>query len=490
MTTSNSNSNPSNNNYNQAVPIRSLQQQQNNNQQMTSSAFKRSAPSNSSLFSSSAPSVMPGYSSFHGYMASRQPESKQQQQRFVPIAPAPVQPQYVPYPLQPSSPAIGGYPAAANYEDLLILSAAEDADLINSGKFLREDASMANAMDDSPLFYMDSPIVPGAGAAARETSASSSLADFRQAQKYYNSASQSQSASTSQSPATIRTGGGNSRNPSIPTTATVSPAVNVADNDNNINNPAAIFGPSDLDGFASMSLPDQRYIDIFSRNNVNNGNNNGSNGFLRNNNNGSDVVAQYPVDNGNHVFFATPAHAPQLKKDRSISSASTAALTSSAESIPPQVLHSTTSNSDLPFALQNSGQYPTHLQSGIDNSGMTAELERHIHMLEKQRKRRESHNAVERRRRDNINERIQELSILVPDCDFSGATVTTTGGGMKPPTSASAGSSSGGSNKAAVLKKSIEYIRFLANSNRHLTQQVKNMQEEITALRNQLADRR
>src|SRR5258706_11101832 len=34
---------------------------------------------------------------------------------------------------------------------------------------------------------------------------------------------------------------------------------------------------------------------------------------------------------------------------------------------------------------------------------------------EKRRKRRESHNAVERRRRDNINEKIQELAMLLPD---------------------------------------------------------------------------
>ncbi|KAI9350536.1 hypothetical protein DFJ73DRAFT_390424 [Zopfochytrium polystomum] len=34
---------------------------------------------------------------------------------------------------------------------------------------------------------------------------------------------------------------------------------------------------------------------------------------------------------------------------------------------------------------------------------------------EKRRRRRESHNAVERRRRDNINEKIQELSSLLPD---------------------------------------------------------------------------
>lgn len=36
--------------------------------------------------------------------------------------------------------------------------------------------------------------------------------------------------------------------------------------------------------------------------------------------------------------------------------------------------------------------------------------------LEKRQKRRESHNAVERRRRDNINDRIAELAVLLPEC--------------------------------------------------------------------------
>jgi hypothetical protein len=41
---------------------------------------------------------------------------------------------------------------------------------------------------------------------------------------------------------------------------------------------------------------------------------------------------------------------------------------------------------------------------------------------EKRRRRRESHNAVERRRRDNINEKITELATLIPECmlDASG----------------------------------------------------------------------
>lgn len=64
-----------------------------------------------------------------------------------------------------------------------------------------------------------------------------------------------------------------------------------------------------------------------------------------------------------------------------------------------------------------------------------------VNMLyEKRRRRRESHNAVERRRRDNINEKIQELSTLLPDCLIDS--------GNKP-------------NKGVILRKSVDYIRQL-----------------------------
>nr|OQO25218.1 hypothetical protein B0A51_05791 [Rachicladosporium sp. CCFEE 5018] len=50
---------------------------------------------------------------------------------------------------------------------------------------------------------------------------------------------------------------------------------------------------------------------------------------------------------------------------------------------------------------------PTKMEPGTSHPG--------LHTQEaKRRRRRESHNAVERRRRDNINERIQELGMLVP----------------------------------------------------------------------------
>ncbi|KAJ3177974.1 Transcription factor E3 [Gaertneriomyces sp. JEL0708] len=72
----------------------------------------------------------------------------------------------------------------------------------------------------------------------------------------------------------------------------------------------------------------------------------------------------------------------------------------------------------------------------IDEAGL-----KHLDALtEKRRKRRESHNAVERRRRDNINEKIQELATLLPD--FA------TDAQNKP-------------NKGVILRRSVDYVRQL-----------------------------
>ncbi|KAI8820214.1 helix-loop-helix DNA-binding domain-containing protein [Fimicolochytrium jonesii] len=57
---------------------------------------------------------------------------------------------------------------------------------------------------------------------------------------------------------------------------------------------------------------------------------------------------------------------------------------------------------------------------------------------EKRRRRRESHNAVERRRRDNINEKIQELATLLPDF---------------------ANDLQNRPNKGVILRRSVDYIR-------------------------------
>ncbi|KAG9008137.1 hypothetical protein FRB94_013694 [Tulasnella sp. JGI-2019a] len=124
---------------------------------------------------------------------------------------------------------------------------------------------------------------------------------------------------------------------------------------------------------------------------------------------------------------------------------------------------------------------------------------------EKRKRRRESHNAVERRRRDNINEKISELSTLLPDCllDPSGATaggsgtanLSSTVESLLPPSAGGTATTSAAlsvgpegdeketpamkANKGIILRKSVEYIRYLqqlvriqANRNRELEAQL------------------
>ncbi|KAI0674620.1 helix-loop-helix DNA-binding domain-containing protein [Trametes maxima] len=138
----------------------------------------------------------------------------------------------------------------------------------------------------------------------------------------------------------------------------------------------------------------------------------------------------------------------------------------------------------------------------------------------RRRRRRESHNAVERRRRDNINEKISELATLIPECLLDpNATITMPAslsasgedllfggvrinpekkegsGSVEPedtnpsatPTTANGASAANGAdngnavkaNKGMILRKSVEYIRYLqqlvsaqANRNRDLEQQL------------------
>jgi hypothetical protein len=75
-------------------------------------------------------------------------------------------------------------------------------------------------------------------------------------------------------------------------------------------------------------------------------------------------------------------------------------------------------------------------------------------LFDKKRRRRESHNAVERRRRDNINERIFELSTLLPERDASK------------------------NNKGTILRKSVDHIRLLhekVNQYQQRVQELENM---------------
>ena len=71
---------------------------------------------------------------------------------------------------------------------------------------------------------------------------------------------------------------------------------------------------------------------------------------------------------------------------------------------------------------------------------MTAEIE-------KIRRRRENHNAVERRRRDHINDLIQELATVVPECKRQDPSVKL--------------------NKSFILERTLDYIRELENKIEH-----------------------
>ncbi|KAJ3310166.1 hypothetical protein HDV04_005360 [Boothiomyces sp. JEL0838] len=107
------------------------------------------------------------------------------------------------------------------------------------------------------------------------------------------------------------------------------------------------------------------------------------------------------------------------------------------------------SNNGYPAVDQkNFLQHPSSFSSygspmGISNNSLPEEAgeRQSIDAInEKRRKRRESHNAVERRRRDHINEKIQELSSLLPEFASDAQN--------KP-------------NKGVILRRSVEYIRHM-----------------------------
>eukprot|EP00158_Paraphelidium_tribonemae_P007044 Partr_v1_DN28087_c1_g1_i3_m57484 putative transcription factor len=154
---------------------------------------------------------------------------------------------------------------------------------------------------------------------------------------------------------------------------------------------------------------------------------------------------------GNGAIFAIPAG--MGSKTRSTSSAE-------AVSYSPSVDIHGSSESIALSSLSN----PNLRNMDDDPSNAGADLGKHAILMERQRKRRESHNAVERRRRDHINDRIQELAILVPDCESSK------------------------SNKGIILRKTTDYVRFLQNTNKSLMAHVQMLQEEVAALKHKYGD--
>ncbi|KAG4303852.1 hypothetical protein PORY_002740 [Pneumocystis oryctolagi] len=96
-------------------------------------------------------------------------------------------------------------------------------------------------------------------------------------------------------------------------------------------------------------------------------------------------------------------------------------------------------------------------------------------LLEKHKKRRESHNAVERRRRDNINEKIQELANLVSENLFSnkiGSSVN----------AKNVNCSDSKLNKGEILRKSVDYIRNLQNYINELNTRSQWLESEVIRL--------
>ncbi|KAG2183730.1 hypothetical protein INT43_006741 [Umbelopsis isabellina] len=79
-------------------------------------------------------------------------------------------------------------------------------------------------------------------------------------------------------------------------------------------------------------------------------------------------------------------------------------------------------------------------------------------IFDKKRRRRESHNAVERRRRDNINDRIQELLTLLPE-------------GCLDPVNKP--------HKGFILRKSVDYIRNLRHDLSQFQQRVQELEATL-----------
>lgn len=85
-------------------------------------------------------------------------------------------------------------------------------------------------------------------------------------------------------------------------------------------------------------------------------------------------------------------------------------MTSPISPVFPSSLHNIPPNRQISSILQPPHSLPAKVSNGNHASNAPALQSQEM----KRRRRRESHNLVERRRRDNINERIQELSHLVP----------------------------------------------------------------------------
>jgi len=103
-------------------------------------------------------------------------------------------------------------------------------------------------------------------------------------------------------------------------------------------------------------------------------------------------------------------------------------------------------------------------------------------MIQKKQKRRESHNQVERRRRDQINDRIQELARLIPE-EFMNTPLRNSNNPSSPlsasPATHHAPDGSIKPNKGVILRKSVDYIRTLQDACREQQRRTKVLEEEL-----------
>jgi len=117
----------------------------------------------------------------------------------------------------------------------------------------------------------------------------------------------------------------------------------------------------------------------------------------------------------------------------------------------------------------------TSVASSHDLSGSTEdEFDGNFKSGDKRRKRRESHNAVERRRRDTINDKITELYEMLPDVLIG---MEGSGPGQ------AAGSRP---NKGIILTRSVEFLRWLLRTNSIVEARLTATETELRQLRTQV----
>ncbi|KAL1936408.1 hypothetical protein VTP01DRAFT_542 [Rhizomucor pusillus] len=132
---------------------------------------------------------------------------------------------------------------------------------------------------------------------------------------------------------------------------------------------------------------------------------------------------------------------------------------------------------DLVVSPSNS----TSQLEGITGDEEDPLAQRHLQeIFEKRRRRRESHNAVERRRRDNINERIHELCSLLPDHLIE--TAPTSSNVMTVPSQN--GQITRAINKGTILKLSVDHIKELQAMVTRYHERIQELEHMIENIKN------